>query len=92
MTDLRQGVTEAQHEILDYVEAVRALREKHKSDRIANYSPNWLTEIASFSAEQARRMDISLAERREAALDAAARLILAVDLLDTEIAAEGKTA
>jgi hypothetical protein len=92
VTDLRQGVAEAQHEILDYVEALRHLHEKHKADQIANYSPNGLTKIAIFSATKAGRRDISPTQRRNAAVDAAARLILAVELLDAEIVAEGKTA
>lgn len=76
-TDLRQGVTEVQHELLDLIAA--------NGDALGRLGSRHLVETGSKDAAAALRAnpETGNARRRRAkAIEAAARLILAVEAMD----------
>ncbi|SFR79665.1 hypothetical protein [Sphingomonas jatrophae] len=79
MTDFRQGVTPAGHDMLDRLDALRIER--------GDLFPCQLLDLGKQRAQQALRTT-SADNKRGFALDAAAFLILAVEANDAAIAAE----
>ena len=77
MTDLRQGVTAAAHEALDMVEQLRTTH--------ADLPPVQHLEFGKGRAQQASRT-ANPSNKRTFALQAAAHLILAVELNDSALA------